>query len=408
MKIAPQSNNENERIKELLRYNILDTGFEAEYDDLTALASYICDTPIALISLIDPKRQWFKSRVGIDVQETSRDFAFCAHAILQNQVLVIPDTLQDERFYDNPLVTSAPHIRFYAGVPLVTDSGLALGTICAIDQKPRQLDEKQLQALKVLANQVMTHLELRLSVTQLEKYAQELHDSNLSKDKFFSIISHDLRAPFNGILSLSEMLANDFDTFDKSEIKEFATDIFRSAKTAYDLVDNLLSWSRLETGDLNFEPDLLQLAPLIATVTSLLHGIAAQKLIEIDVQFDDPEIFVYCDRNMIYSVLQNLIANSIKFTPSNGKIQISSHVQEGWLQISIKDTGIGIKEEDLQNLFRLNKPFSTKGTAGETGTGLGLMLCKQFIEKNGGKFWVISKPELGSTFNFTLPRASSI
>jgi len=164
--------------------------------------------------------------------------------------------LKDERFASNPLVTSAPYIRFYAGAPLVTDNGFSLGTICAIDQEPRQFSEKQIQALKVLANQVMTHLELRLSVTKLEKSTQELRASNLSKDKFFSIISHDLRAPFTGILGLAEMLVHNLDTFDQSEIQAFAKDILSSAQTAYDLVNNLLNWSRLETGALSFEPVL--------------------------------------------------------------------------------------------------------------------------------------------------------
>jgi GAF domain-containing protein len=166
----------------------LDTEAEAEYDGFVKLASYICQTPIALLSLVDPTRQWFKAKVGCSAPETSRNIAFCAHAILQSDVFVVHDTLTDSRFVDNPLVTGDPNIRFYAGAPLITPEGLAIGTLCAIDRSPRDLTDEQMTALQFLAQQVVTQLELR-------RHTKELQQLLESKNKLFHILSHDLRSP---------------------------------------------------------------------------------------------------------------------------------------------------------------------------------------------------------------------
>jgi GAF domain-containing protein len=172
---TPVKNSEARRLKVLWQYEILDTVPEEVFDDLTELAARICEAPIALISLIDEDRQWFKSKVGVTISETSRDISFCAHAIKQTELFIIPDATQDLRFASNPLVISDPKIRFYAGAPLITPDGHALGTLCVIDKVPRELRLEQQQALRVLARHVMTQLELR-------RHAKELNEAHKAKE----------------------------------------------------------------------------------------------------------------------------------------------------------------------------------------------------------------------------------
>ncbi|QMW03998.1 GAF domain-containing protein [Spirosoma foliorum] len=194
MKVAQPHPEENNRLDSLRSYDILDSLPEQDYDDLTRLASEICQTPIALISLIDDKRQWFKSNHGLDVRETPRDYAFCAHGILNpNEPLIVPDSREDERFIGNPLVTGDPHVIFYAGVPLVNQEGYPLGSLCVIDNTPNQLSESQLSALKTLAKQVVNMLELRKKNKALETLKRLLEERNAELEQMASIARNEVK-----------------------------------------------------------------------------------------------------------------------------------------------------------------------------------------------------------------------
>jgi GAF domain-containing protein len=181
--IAPFPQDEKKRLKVLWQYEVLDTVPEEVFDDLTELAARICEAPIALISLVDEKRQWFKSRLGTTVSETSRDVSFCAYAITQHDLFIVPDALLDERFARNPLVTSDPKIRFYAGAPLITPDGHALGTLCVIDKVPRELRLEQKQALRILARHVVSQLELRRRSRELAAVRQESKEQEKGLEK---------------------------------------------------------------------------------------------------------------------------------------------------------------------------------------------------------------------------------
>ena len=192
-------------------YSILDTLPESDYDNITKIAAEICGTPISLISLIDDKRQWFKSHHGLDATETPKEYAFCGHAInTPNDVFIVQDARKDERFHDNPLVTGDPHVIFYAGVPLVSEAGLPLGTLCVIDHKPNLLSQSQISSLSALSNQVINLLELRKSKQQLERTIMELEEKNEGLERFAVVAAHDLKTPLINISSLAQLFQNQY------------------------------------------------------------------------------------------------------------------------------------------------------------------------------------------------------
>lgn len=394
---------ERERIRALLRYDILDTPAEEEYDEITRLASFICNAPIVLISLVDTDRQWFKARLGLDAKETPRDLAFCAHTICQEGVFVVNDALQDERFADNPLVIGDPLIRFYAGVPLVTPDGYALGTLCAIDRVPRQLSAEQIDALQILAKQVMFRLEMRRTHVQLRDAARKMLDLAATQDEFFAIISHDLMSPFTSILALSEILLTDMDELPPREQREMLQSIHASGTATLTLLDNLLEWSMLQTGRIKHRPTPLDVRALLVRVVSLLGGAARKKSLRLEVD-TAASIYALADSDMIHSVLQNLVFNAIKFTPEGGSIRTSAELKGPMVEVAVTDTGVGMAVETVQQLFGSHLASNTLGTAGERGTGFGLLLCQQFVEKNGGTLQVESEPNKGTTFRLTMPR----
>jgi signal transduction histidine kinase len=395
--------NENERLENLKSYQILDTLPENEYDEITYLASQICGTPISLISLIDETRQWFKSHHGLQATETPKEYAFCAHAINDpGNILIVPDSRIDERFHDNPLVTGDPYVIFYVGIPLVTPMGYPLGTLCVIDNKPKKLDESQINALKALANQLIKLLELRISLIELRKSEEKLRELNATKDRLFSIIGHDLRGPISSFKSIIDLLVSDCDLFDSESLMDILHEIQKSAGSTYDLLENLLAWARSQQNEIVFSPEEIVLDEIVLKTIDLLSNLSKNKGIVINNNITGNTI-VYADKNMLMTVLRNLISNAIKFTPKGKQIHVSASKNKKEHLITVKDEGTGIKPENLKKLFKNTEHLTTYGTNGEKGCGLGLLLCKDFIGKHNGNIWVESELDKGSSFIFTLP-----
>jgi len=239
---------------------------------------------------------------------------------------------------------------------------------------------------------------------QLKISEEELKNTNASKDKFFSIIAHDLRSPFSSLLSFSEFLIEDIDELSKEEIKSFAEKIHESAKNVFTLLENLLQWSKIQSGKIPYQPSNFNISFKINQVTALLTDNAVNKKIHI-VNEVSPNAVVFADEDMIFSVIQNLLSNAIKFTNEGGSVVFRSLIKASSIDISVTDSGVGIKEEDLPKLLRIDVHHTTYGTKDEKGSGLGLIICKEMIERNRGKMHVESKVEVGTTFTFTLPKA---
>ncbi len=267
--------------------------------------------------------------------------------------------------------------------------GLELG---AVDYVEKPFNEME------LITRVNTHLALKITRDKLHETVEALEEANATKDKFFSIISHDLGNIFSGLIGLSDLLSNP-----KQGEKEFLMNMLQqSTQRGYNLLKNLLEWSQLQTGKIKPRASVLYFHEYIDSNIMLLANQAENKNITL-VSSVDNTLAVFADANMINTVIRNLLSNAIKFTPENGRVEISGKREAEFIEISVSDTGVGIREQDIGKLFQVDVSHSTTGTADEQGTGLGLILCKDFVESNGGTIWVESELGKGSKFYFSLP-----
>ena len=241
---------------------------------------------------------------------------------------------------------------------------------------------------------------------ELQGKNAQLQALNASKDKFFSIISHDLRSPFTTLMGFAQILAHNLENYAPEEIRHRVNRIYTSAERLYALLENLLTWSRLQRGAMAYEPEALPLHELADDTLELFVSKAEEKQIRLSSSIR-PDMQVYADHNMLSTVIRNLVSNALKFTPEQGEIALSAHPAESHVEIAVTDTGMGIPSEDLPKLFRSDTQYTTFGTAGEAGTGLGLVLCQELVEHNGGRIWVESQIEHGTIFRFTLPSATA-
>ncbi len=244
---------------------------------------------------------------------------------------------------------------------------------------------------------------ISLQKEEIELHRENLKALNASKDKFFSIIAHDLRNPIAGFLNLTEILTTNFDVFTETESKDFIDVMNQASKQLYNLLENLLQWSRTQTGSISYEPKFVSVRKMIdETIDTLMINIEDKNLrVHLGV---DEKTLVFVDENMISTVIRNLLSNAIKFTHPDGQIIIRCKNKENNVEISVVDNGVGIRKEDQEKLFKIDQHLTTQGTSEEKGSGLGLILCKEFIEKNGGEIKVESELNKGSSFIFTLPK----
>ncbi len=422
--------NEAARLVALRQLAVLDTEPEIAYDGITRLAAHICQTPVALVSLVDEDRQWFKARMGLDASQTPRDVAFCAHAILQPDLFIIPDALADPRFCTNPLVTSHPRIRFYAGAPLVTADGHALGTLCVTDTVPRELTAEQQEALRALARLTVTQLELRRSTLALTRANEELdreiaervraeqeraellereqaaraaaEAANHAKDEFLAMVSHELRTPLTSMMGWVELLQ--LGMLDEPGRARALAVITKSAQAQAQLIGDLLDISRIVSGRLRLDVRPTMLAPIIAAAADVVLPAAEAKSIQLHVDCAANVGEVSGDPDRLQQVIWNLLSNAVKFTPDGGTVEIRLVGAGAHAEVVVTDNGAGIAPDFLPHVFERFRQGDSTTTRTHGGLGLGLAIVRHLVELHGGTVAAESAgPGQGATFRLRLP-----
>lgn len=406
MPAAPFPADEADRLQALQALELLDTPPEQAFEDLVKLASQICGVPISLISLLDSDRQWFKAKTGLEARETPREMAFCGYAIHGEDILEVHDAREDPRFQDNPLVRSDPNIRFYAGMPLSTSDGHKLGTLCVIDNKPNALSASQRFALQTLAQQVMTQIELRMAVRRIqdtlgevEQKRERLEELRDIQDRLLSVLAHDLRNAFYSLEGLLDLLAEE--EMEPEEQANLIQVMRQSLNAVRSLFDELLAWAngRIKGPEEVAPQPVYQMAQ---KELARLKDAAKKKDVFLDNQLP-PTLHAAISPDRLGFVFRNLTQNAIKFT-GNGTVKLSWVEQPAGGTLVIQDSGCGMSSLQLNKLFDWELKSSSPGTAGEQGSGVGLLLCRDFVNEWGGRIWAESEEGEGSTFSVFIPR----
>jgi signal transduction histidine kinase len=393
-----QDENDHRRAEELKKYSILDTLPEEDYDNITRIASQICNTKVSLISLLDENRQWFKSHHGTDLKETPIEHSFCRHAIKdKDEMYIVTDARVDEEFKNNPLVKGETNIVFYAGVPLTSEKGIPLGTLCVIDETPKKLSDCQISTLKGLAKQVINLLKLRKNQVELENSMRSLKSKNEELERFAYIAAHDIKSPLNNIFSLSSMIASSKGNSMDDDTLEMVHYIEDSSQKLIDLVNGLLEYSKADNY-LKTEREELPVSQFKNDILNFYLDDDKSKI-----KFNSNPDVLFTNKIALQQILLNLIGNSIKYNDKETtKIDINITENPDEYLFEVSDNGPGIPESHQKKIFnifhRVNK------TNDDSGHGIGLATVKKLVTSLGGSIEVHSKEGEGATFKFYISK----
>ena len=416
LKHSPIPSCEQARLAALYGYEILDSPPEAAFDRIVSIAARLFGTPMALVSLVDADRQWFKAKCGLDASETPRDFSFCAYAMLESAPMVICDATRDPRFQSNPLVTGEMSLRFYVGAVIRSTSGLPLGTLCVIDTQARESPAPELiETLEDLAFLVSEQLEFRAVAAartgterehqkQLEAASQTAEAANRAKSDFLARMSHEIRTPMNLIMGMNALLLESPLNDRQRQHIEIS---YRNVRRLLRLINGILDLSKVEAGELIFHDapfDLDEhLSECVATISDAIERAGLEFKTSISA---DTWRYWTGDAERLQQVLLNLVGNSIKFTEA-GKVTVAvgpetdANGQPG-LRFEVTDTGCGVPKDKSALIFEPFRQVEETLRRTREGTGLGLSIAKTLVERMGGRIWVEETPEPGAKFVFTV------
>ncbi|HLT49158.1 MAG TPA: GAF domain-containing sensor histidine kinase [Aequorivita sp.] len=390
--------NEKERIAELKKYNLLDTLSENDFDNITALIAAICEVPISLITLLDSDRNFFKSHFGLDFNQSPRNISFCGHAILQEEeIFIVEDSTKDERFKDNPLVTEMKAI-FYAGVPLVSNNGFKLGSLCVFDHKPRKLSKVQITSLKALAKQVVILFELRKKNKLLTEFQKELQQRNERLVKFAHVVSHDLKSPLANITSLTRLLREENIQNLSEDSNTYLNYIEESSLTLKNYINGILKFYKADEL-IDAQKQDVELKKLFEEISEILMTD------DIVFKFPTEGVLKNVNKAALSQIFLNLVDNSLKYNLNQQRLVSITYSEEpDFHKFSIKDNGMGIDLGVQEEIFTLFKTTGIKDRDGKEGTGIGLATVKSLVSKLGGTIFLESEPGKGSIFTFTIQK----
>lgn len=391
------------RLETLRDYRVLDSAPELSFDNVTRLATALFHTPIALVSLVDEHRQWFKSRVGLEVAETPREWSFCDHAVRADSDLVVEDASRDPRFADNPLVTGEPGIRFYCGVVLHASDGQGLGTLCLIDRVPRTISREERASLEVLARQVEAELELRRRVALLEEALEQERGRQDGQALLASMLVHDLRGPLTSISILADSLEPT--EASRGDLEDLKLEGHRARHMLTDVLDVCLG----QLGQLRPRRALVELSALLGEVGRRLAARGRSRGQRVEVEVPDEPLEVDADPELIERVLENLLANAMDHGPPDRTITVAGrHAGAGRVRLEVRDEGEPVAPELREAIFL---PFEShpaeQSAAGGRHHGLGLAFCGMVARAHGGMAGVEPGRGGGNCFFVELPLAGA-
>ncbi|MGF6272716.1 signal transduction histidine kinase/ActR/RegA family two-component response regulator [Massilia sp. UYP11] len=395
---------EEARLAVLDSYGILDTPPERSFDDVVRLVSQLLAAPIVAVNLIARDRQWFKSEIGLGRREMPLDDSICRFALLEEEQMIVPDMREDPRFRDNPLVTKDAGLRFYAGALLKTRDGVALGTLCVLDDKPRPqgLSEQEQFVLATLAHQVMSQIELRKAMAEQENLIAALREADQRKDEFLAMLAHELRNPLAPIVSAATMLSNFH--LDPVMVQRASEIVARQAGHMTSLINDLLDVSRVTRGKVELELRELDFKDVVADAIEQVRPLIEKHQHRLTLDLPPARAIVVGDRKRLVQIMTNMLSNAAKYTLEGGHIAVRLTTDGGALAVDIRDDGIGMSPELISSAFDLFAQGARGLDRSQGGLGIGLALVRSLLRLHGGAVSASSDgPGKGSAFHVSLP-----